>query len=51
MKFEMLDKLFYMLEKSGIKDFFDLDLFKHMHYFNNANDLFFALAKEINKGV
>lgn len=51
MKFEMFEKLFDMLDKAGIKDLFDLDLFKHMHYFNNANDLFFALAKEINKGV
>lgn len=49
MKFEMLDKLFEMLEKAEIKDLFDLDLFKHLHPFNNANDLFFQLAKEINK--
>lgn len=49
MKFEMFEKLFDMLEQAGIKDFFDLDLFKHLHPFNNASDLFFALAKEINK--
>ena len=47
----MLDKLFEMLEKAGIKDLFDLDLFKHLHYFNNASDLFFTLAKELNKEV
>lgn len=51
MKFEMLEKLFEMLEKANIKDLFDLDMFKHMHYFNNANDLFFALAKELNKEI
>lgn len=51
MKFEMLERLFELLEKAGIKDLFDLDLFKHLHYFNNANDLFFQLAKEINAEI